>query len=56
MDISVYWDAEGSGFSQSAMFTTLRRSPSYQGRNQPCLVKDGQILSKGTLLIDEDPA
>ena len=56
MDISVYWDAEGSGFSQSAMFTTLRRSPSYQGRNQPCLVKDGQILSKGTRLIDEDPA
>ena len=56
MDISVYWDAEDSGFSQSAMFTTLRRSASYQGRNQPCIVKDGQILLKGTLLINEDPA
>ena len=56
MDISVYWSAEGSGFSQSAMFTTLRRSPSYRGRNQPCLVKGGQVLLKGLLLIDEDPA
>lgn len=55
MDISVYWTAEGSGFSPSAMFTTLRRSPSYQGRNQPCLVKDGQVLLKGILLIDGEP-
>lgn len=55
MDISVYWDAENCGFSPSAMFTTLRRSPSYQGRNQPCLVKDGQILLKGILLIDGEP-
>lgn len=56
MDISVYWDAGDSGFSPSAMFTTLRRSPSYRGCNQPCLVKDGQVLLKGFLLIDEDPA
>lgn len=56
MDISVYWDAESAGFSPSAMFTTLRRSPSYQGRNQPCLVRDGQVLLKGVLLIDEAPA
>ena len=56
MDISVYWTTEDSGFSPSAMFTTLRRSPSYRGRNQPCLVKDGQVLLKGMLLIDGDPA
>lgn len=55
MDISVYWDTKNNVFSPSAMFTTLRRSPSYQGRNQPCLVKDGQVLLKGVLLIDEDP-
>ena len=55
MDISVYWDVGDSGFPASAMFTTLRRSPSYRGRNQPCLVKDGQILLKGLLLIDEAP-
>ena len=53
MDISVHWDTENVGLSHTAMFTTLRRAPSYQGRNQPCLVKDGQVLLKGLVLIDE---
>lgn len=55
MDISVYWDVGDLGFSASAMFTTLRTSHDCRGRNQPCLVKDGRILLKGLLLIDEDP-
>lgn len=47
LDVTVYWEAEGAPFSDSAMFAELKCSNPESRRMKPCLGDDTGVLLKG---------
>lgn len=53
LDMEVYWNSENTAMSEQSMFTILKCSEPEKRKTKPCIVRNGEVIMKGTKFISE---